>query len=507
MEAKRLAESLQDAEIVVLKALKKNVTSSTDDLVAKTQLNKDAINRATLWLQNKQLISVKEQSHFLVVLDNLGKKYAVQGLPERKFLHALDKKTMATEDIAQAASLDKQETLFSLGFWKKKGIIEFMDGKVTITRENTGYLTKKTLEEEFVHKLHIEGEIPFEKLANEDKGAFEELKKRGLVLKQEKKLREFSATELGLKVADSITSESRVGQLTPDLIRTGAWKGSSFRRFDIAAPVPKLWPGKKQAYKRFLDEVKEELVAMGFEEMNGPLVEQSFWNSDALYMPQDHPAKGIHDIYYVKEPKYGKIVNANLLKAVKAAHENGGKSGSTGWQYNYNEQEAARLLLRTQGTALSARMLANPDIKIPGAYFAVARCFRPDVIDATHLPEFNHCEGIILGDKLNFKDLLSLLTEFAKKFTGTDKVRWRPHYFPFTEPSLEGDVWHPTLKRWVETFAAGMFRPEITSAFGIKVPVLAWGPGIDRMFMIRENISDIRQLFSQDIRWLREAKI
>ncbi len=507
MEAKRLAESLQDAEIVVLKALKRNVTSSTDDLVAKTQLNKDAINRAALWLQNKQLISVNEQSHFLVILDNLGKKYAVQGLPERKFLHALDKKTLATEDIAKAASLDKQETLFSLGFWKKKGIIEFSDGKVSITRENTGYLGKKTLEEEFIHKLNTEGEIPFEKLANEDKGAFEELKKRGLVLKLEKKLREFSATELGLQVADSITSESRIGQLTPELVRTGAWKGSSFRRFDITAPVPKLWPGKKQAYKRFLDEVKEELVAMGFEEMTGPLVEMSFWNNDALYMPQDHPAKGIHDIYYVKEPKYGKIVNANLLKAVKAAHENGGKSGSIGWQYEFNEQEAARLMLRSQGTALSARMMANPEIKNPGAYFAIAKTYRPDVLDATHLIEFNQCEGIVLGENLNFRNLISLLSEFAKKITGSSKIRLRPHYFPYTEPSLEADIWHPTLKRWVEAFGAGMFRPEVTIPLGVKVPVLAWGIGIDRLFMIKENISDIRQLFSQDIRWLREAKI
>ncbi|MCX6774467.1 MAG: hypothetical protein NTY99_00025 [DPANN group archaeon] len=329
MEAKRLAESLQDAEIVVLKALKKDVTASTEDLVSKTQLNKDAINRAALWLQNKQLISVKEQSHFLVVLDNLGKKYAVQGLPERKFLHALDKKTLATEDIAQSAGLDRQETLFSLGFWKKKGIIEFSDGKVSITRENTGYLGKKTLEEEFIHKLNTEGEIPFENLANEDRGAFEELKKRGLILKQEKKLREFSATELGLQVADSIKNESRIGQLTPELVRTGAWKGSFFRRFDITAPVPKLWPGKKQAYKRFLDDVKEELVAMGFEEMTGPLVETAFFNCDALYMPQDHPARGIHDAYFVKEPKYGKVTDANLLKAIKSVHENGGKTGST----------------------------------------------------------------------------------------------------------------------------------------------------------------------------------
>ncbi|MCX6774466.1 MAG: hypothetical protein NTY99_00020 [DPANN group archaeon] len=108
---------------------------------------------------------------------------------------------------------------------------------------------------------------------------------------------------------------------------------------------------------------------------------------------------------------------------------------------------------------------------------------------------------------MNFRNLISLLSEFAKKITGTDKIRLRPHYFPYTEPSLEADIWHPTLKRWVEVFGAGIFRPEVTIPLGVKVPVLAWGIGIDRLFMIRENISDIRPLFSQDIRWLREAKI
>jgi phenylalanyl-tRNA synthetase alpha chain len=508
MEAHKLAESLQEAEALVLKALKPSHGKKMDGLVKELKLAPEAIARASLWLQNKQLVSVTEHKHFSVILDELGRTYAIKGLPERKFLQAINKRPMFTDEIAKEANLDKQETLFSLGFWKKKNAITLENGKIYITDAGKEYLNKKTLEEQFIKNLNFAGEIKVEDLAAEDAIAFEELQKRGLAGKAEKKIRELTITPLGVKVSESITAVSRIGQLTPDVLKTGSWKTSAFRRFDITAPVPKLWPGKKQQYKAFLDEVREELVALGFEEMSGPIVESSFWNNDALYMPQDHPARGIHDLYFVNEPKYDNLKKYDkFVKAVARVHQNGGATGSTGWQYDYNEKEASRLVLRSQGTALSARMLADPNVKIPGAYFAVARIYRPDKIDITHLTEFNQCEGIVLGDKVNFRQLLGLLTEFTKKFAGTDKVRFVPCYFPFTEPSVEGQAWHPQLKRWIEVAPAGILRPEVTQPFGIKVPVLAWGIGIDRLFMIRNGISDIRELFSQDIEYLREAKL
>ncbi|MEM2874193.1 MAG: phenylalanine--tRNA ligase subunit alpha [Candidatus Nanoarchaeia archaeon] len=507
MEVKRLAESLQDAEIVVLKSLRRGAVLSTEELTAKTRLSQETINRAALWLQNKQLLSVREHPHFLIRLSKLGEKYATTELPERKFLQTIMTKAMYPDDIAKCAGLNKQEILFSLGYWKTKNAISIEAGKIAITSVGKDYLQKSTLEETFLKKLRQKGEIPYEELPLEDQAAFEALLKRGLVNKIEKKIREFLITQLGVKVADAVKSETRIGQLTPQLIKTGAWKSSAFRRFDVTAPVPKLWPGKKQVYRAFLDAVKEELVALGFEEITGPLVEMSFWNLDALYMPQDHPARGIHDIYYVKEPKYGKLSKINLLHAIRAVHENGGKTGSKGWQYTFNEQESARLMLRSHGTALSARMLANPNVKIPGAYFAIARVYRPDICDAAHLTEFNQCEGIVLGENLNFRNLLGLLAEFMKKLTGSEKFRFVPGYFPFTEPSVEGAFWHAELRKWIEIGGAGILRPEVTLPLGIKVPVLAWGLGIDRLFMIKENISDIRQLFSSDIQWLREAKL
>lgn len=508
MEARKLAESLQEAEALVLKALKPQHGRKIDELAKELKISPEAVARASLWLQNKQLVSVIEHKHFSISLEELGNQYALKGLPERKFLQITSKRPMFPDEVAKEANLDKQETMFSLGFWKKKGGISLEEGKVYITDNGKEYLNKLTLEEQFIKSLHFVGEIKAEDMSAEDTAAFQEFQKRGLAKKVGKKIRELTITPLGITVANSIDAVARIGQLTPAVLKAGGWKTSAFRRFDITAPVPKLWPGKKQQYKAFLDEVKEELVALGFEEMLGSSVESSFWNFDALYVPQDHPARGWHDIYSVKEPKYCNLKKYDkLIKAVARVHQNGGTTGSAGWQYDYNEKEAGRLQLRSHGTALSARMLANPNVKNPGAYFAIARCYRPDKIDATHLTEFNQCEGIVLDEKVTFKHLLGLLSEFTKKFAGTDKMRFIPTYFPFTEPSVEGQAWHPQLKRWIEVAPAGILRPEITQTLGIKTPVLAWGIGIDRLFMIKNGISDIRQLFSQDIEYLREAKL
>jgi len=503
MDATRIAEGLQDAEIVVLKALAKHPANAFE-LEKSTLLSRENITRSALWLENKSLVTVKETPQAFVVIEKLGEEYARNGLPERHFINAL-RKPMYMDELIASSKLDKQEFTYSLGHWKSRSAIEIKEGKVKLLAPQ--YLTEKFHEEVFLQKLAEKKEMELIMLLPEEKHAFEVLAQRGIVRKAERTLREFAITELGRKVISATTSEKRIGLLTSDLIKSGAWKESSFRRYDVTAPVPQFYGGKKQTYRAFLDEVKEELVSLGFEEMSGPIVEMSFFNCEALFMPQDHPARGIHDTYFISEPKYGNLEKyRKFVEEVKKVHENGAKSGSTGWQYGFDTKESSRLMLRTQGTALSARTLAsNPNV--PGAYFAIARCYRPDVLDATHLVEFNQCEGIVLGDKLNFRNLLGLLAEFSKKVTGSDKLRFRPHYFPYTEPSVEADIWHPKLNKWVEVFGAGIFRPEVTEPFGIKVPVLAWGIGIDRLFMIRENISDIRQLFSQDIKFLREAKV
>jgi phenylalanyl-tRNA synthetase alpha chain len=253
--------------------------------------------------------------------------------------------------------------------------------------------------------------------------------------------------------------------------------------------------------------VKEKLINLGFKEMTGTNVETSFFNFDALYTPQDHPAREIMDIYFAKTPKHGRIsVSKRVLENVKLTHENGWKTGSKGWKYRYSAEEAKRLVLRSHGTCLSARTLVSKGLQVPGRYFSIARCFRPDVLDQTHLTEFNQVEGIVVDESLNLRDLLGILMTFATEFAGAEKVRLKPDYYPFTEPSVELSAYMKGVG-WIEFGGSGVFRPEVTLPLGIEVPVIAWGLGVDRLFMMKAGVDDIRYLFSKDLQWLRTKEV
>jgi phenylalanyl-tRNA synthetase alpha chain len=241
--------------------------------------------------------------------------------------------------------------------------------------------------------------------------------------------------------------------------------------------------------------------------MTGPIVELMFFNCDSLYMPQDHPAREIHDIYFVKKPAYGNLdAYMFFLNNVKKTQENGWKTGSKGWDYKFSVNETKRLMLRSQGTALSARTLMGKTLEIPGKYFSISRCYRPDVIDKTHLTEFNQVEGIVVAEDLNLRDLFGLLKMFALEIAEADKMKFRPGYFPFTEPSVELVAYKKGFG-WAEFGGAGIFRPEVTLPLGVKVPVLAWGLGVDRLFMMKAGIDDIRYLFTQDLEWIRQKGV
>jgi len=503
-DIKLLAETLQDAEVTVLNILKSKKQIDTKDLVGLTKLDLSSIERAALWLQNKKLVDVSEQSEEMVEIADLCQQYLKSGLPEKRFLESVKKPT-SMKDLSK--SLNPDEVKFCIGHLKGKGLITFANGNVCLTEDGKTCVGKKTDEEKLIEKIVKPTSV--KALTQTEKSLLELLIRRNLIKKFINKTRTLKLTTLGEKVSAELkTAEKRIGILTPQILKAGSWKKEKFRRYDVEASVPAQFAGKRQAYLAFLDEVKEKLTAMGFQEMSGPIVEQEFFNNDALYMPQDHPARGIHDAYFVKDPKIAQLKSfEKQLQSVKKIHEKGGFD-STGWNMTFNTDQTKRTLLRSQTTAVSARMLMNPELKIPGKYFTINRVYRPEKLDATHLTEFNQMEGIILGKDLNFSQLLGLMKEFATQLTGSDKIKFTPvAYFPFTEPSVTAYMFHPKLNKWIEVMPAGVFRPEVTKPLGIDDLVLDWGFGIDRLFMIKENITDIRQLFSQDIDWLREAKI
>ena len=311
------------------------------------------------------------------------------------------------------------------------------------------------------------------------------------------------ATEIKAALEQAGVTGNEIGSITPKMLADGSWKSGTFRGYNIAVPPARIIPGRTNPYVSFLESVKDKLCSLGFEEFDGPLVETEFWNSDALFMPQFHAARDIHDVYYVKNPTHAKFIEEPYLSNVAAAHENGGNTGSRGWNYSFDRDFTRRLILRSQGTVLSAHQLAKA--KIPGKYFGIARCFRYDKVDATHLSDFYQTEGIVLGNEVNLKTLLGFLEMFAVEIAGATDVKYVPGYFPFTEPSIEVHIKHPVLG-WFELGGSGIFRPEVTKAMGIDVPVLAWGIGIDRMALMALGLNDLRELFSEDIEQVRLRK-
>ena len=296
---------------------------------------------------------------------------------------------------------------------------------------------------------------------------------------------------------------NEIGEITPKMLASGEWKNGTFRGYNISIPPARIIPGRTNPYVQFLESVKDKLCSLGFQEFDGPLVETEFWNGDALFMPQFHAARDIHDVYRLKNPTHAKSIEEPYLSNVKAVHENGGDSGSRGWNYGFDNEFTRRLILRSQGTVLSAHQLHKAEI--PGKYFGIARCFRYDKVDATHLSDFYQTEGIVLGEEANLKTLLGFLKMFATEIAGATEVKYVPGYFPFTEPSIEVHIKHPVLG-WFELGGSGIFRPEVTKAMGIDVPVLAWGIGIDRMALMALGLNDLRQLFCEDIEQVRLRK-
>jgi phenylalanyl-tRNA synthetase alpha chain len=319
--------------------------------------------------------------------------------------------------------------------------------------------------------------------------------------------RTFVLTPEGALAAAAVAQQGvahEVSQLSPELLKDGSWRSKRFRQYTITLRPPRIAAGKRHPYREFLDAVKLKLVSLGFQEMRGPLIETEFWNMDALYMPQFHPARDIHDVYFVKQPTHAPAIAEPFLSRVAATHRDGGRTGSTGWGYAFNVERARRLVLRSQGTAISARTLAAKP-SVPGKYFAIARCFRYDQVDATHATDFFQVEGIVLGHDVNFRTLLGLLELFARELAQAQAIRFLPAYFPFTEPSVELHVRHPHLG-WMEMGGAGLFRPEVTLPLGVDIPVIAWGLGLDRMAMVALGIHDIRDLFTADLEKIRTTR-
>ncbi len=476
-------------------------------------------NQALSWLAAKGFVAETGRvTRVSYELTDIGRDYHARGTPEERILRLLAERGGRTlPEIAADLGLEGKDVGSAFGALTKDGAVRMdPDKRATLAggaaHGTGGAPARLAATRALLEHAAKEGPLDAASLAASDRAIADSLAKKrgagGVFRLSERDVVSYGVTPAGAEARAGLerrgASGEEAGALTPEMLRSGAWKTLTFRRYNVDVPPTRVPAGRRNPYCQFLDRLKDKLCSLGFEEFDGPLVETEFWNGDALFMPQFHSARDIHDVYYVKDPTHAKSIEQPWLDQVAAAHEDGWKTGSRGWGYRFDRDFTRRLILRSQGTVLSAKQL--PRAKVPGKYFGVVRCFRYDQVDATHLADFYQTEGIVLGEEVNLRTLLGLLKMFAEEVAGATEVKYVPGFFPFTEPSVEVHIRHPSLG-WFELGGSGIFRPEVTEPLGITVPVLAWGLGIDRMAMVSMGIHDIRDLFTPSIDDVRKRRI
>ncbi len=484
MDTGKIAASLSEIERRTLKALDKGKGKSPRDISEEAKLPIDSARRALQWLKEKSLIDLSERKEKSLKLMPAGKSSLRKGLPEKMFVEALaelnGKALMGA--VRKKSQLNTPEYHAAMGLAKRNAWISIQKTDKGIELELTG-LEKDLLEGKYSLEKALRATEGKESVDEKDKG---ELLKRGLA-------------EETMNIERTALLNANGETILKQLESVGK------RTYNVQGEVPRIFIGKKQPYIQFLNQLRKKLISLGFKEMQERLIVQEFYNFDVLFQPQNHPARSWTDTYQLKQPTFGRLPDKKIVAKVKAAHENGGGTGSRGWEYKWDEKIASRLMPCAHGTTADARQLVE-GVDVPGKYFVINRCYRPDVLDATHLVEFNQLDGFVVGEDMNFRHLLGILKEIAIEVGGAEEVKFFPDYYPFTEPSVQLSAKHPQLG-WVELAGAGIFRPEMIEPLGIKGRAIAWGLGIDRLAAFKLGISDIRYLFAQDLGWLRDSKM
>jgi phenylalanyl-tRNA synthetase alpha chain len=487
--------SLHPIEKKALFTLKTHESKSPRDIALLSGLDINQVMRSLDWLSSKGLVEIHETVEEYIQLGGEGLEYEAKGLPERRVAEKLKKGNMSIDELK--GSMESKEFSIGIGWLRKKKMATLKDGNLSLNKEGR----KQTPDEKLLALLKS-GKLRRTEISKDLQDWINPLATRKDVIQLEEKVtRKVTLTEKGKEILDKgMELGGEIGQLTHEMLKTSEWRQKEFRGYEVKAEMASTLPAKLHPLTRMIEEITEIFISMGFKAIDGPLVESNFWNFDALFVPQDHPAREMQDTFYLDRPKNAALPDSKVVEAVSKVHETGGDSHSTGWGYKWKKEVASHTLLRTHTTATTIRELAKKE-PLPIKVFSIGRVFRKERISFKHLPEFHQIEGIVVGD-VNFRNLLGILKEFYARM-GFETIRFRPAYFPYTEPSLEVEVFFEKKKGWIELGGAGIFRPEVYQPLGIEHPVLAWGLGLERLAMLRLDLTDIRALYRSDIDWLR----
>jgi phenylalanyl-tRNA synthetase alpha chain len=504
-----LTTELDYFERRVLKTLSHGGKVDVERLADGSGLNVDQVRKAVQGLKDRGLASIQMITRKVLIPGEKAGIIAERGLPERILAESLVSLGGASElrDLRRSVDLDEGDFSAGLGRALENEWIRIERGDGERIVRVTDKVGGRSGEEILLEALWRRGEIWEEELDEVSREALKKLLGRPSLVKLKATTEELvELTGRGRLEAETITVEEEfIGPLTSELIRTGRWRGARFKSYDLNAPTAPLHPGRRHPLNEIIEEIREIFISLGFQEASGPLIELAFWNFDCLFQPQDHPARDMQDTFYFEGLEGYEIPERELIEPVRRTHEDGWITGSTGWGGRWSLEEARRLVLRTHTTVGTVRKVYEVGER-PQKTFIVGRVFRNEKVTFKNTAEFHQVDGIVVDEKANLRQLMGVLKEFYGKL-GLKMVKFWPSYFPYTEPSVQTTVYVERLDRWVELCGMGIFRPEVTIPLGVRMPVLAWGGGIERIAMLRYDLEDIRDLYRNDIGWLRRRPI
>ncbi|NKE36905.1 phenylalanine--tRNA ligase subunit alpha [Natronococcus sp. JC468] len=498
---------LPESQVAVLEAASADEATSVDALAAATDLPPETVTGAAFELEEEGLVAVAERVDETVSLTEEGEEYAERGLPEVRLYEAAleagaDADPAPMGQVIGASGLEGAAVDIALSNYARKGYGSIESGEITADPDaEPAADAEATALDELANEGALEGG-----------DVLEQLERRGLVEVAESTVREVELTEQGVtELMAGVETAETVGQVTPELLTSGEWEEVEFAEYNVEADAETVEGGRVHVLREMSERVKDVLVGMGFEEMDGPHADADFWINDCLFMPQDHPARTHWDRFALEQPTHIDDLPEALVDRVERAHREGVGDDGEGYHSPWDEDFARALALRGHTTSLSTRYLSGEqigEIEPPARFFSVEKAYRNDTLDATHLLEFYQIEGWVMAEDLSVRDLMGTFEEFYAQFGITD-IQFKPHYNPYTEPSFELFGTHPTTGELIEIGNSGIFREEMLEPLGVECDVMAWGLALERLAMLTTGAEDIRDLHGTlaDLEFLRNAEV
>jgi phenylalanyl-tRNA synthetase alpha chain len=501
---------LPHAQLAVLEAASADEDRPTTEVAEAADLKPEAATRAAFELETEGLVTVTETVEESVTVTEEGHEYVEAGLPELRLYKAAleagaDDEPVSLGELLGAAGLEGPAVDIALANFARKGYGHVDSGEVSADADADPETDAERLA---LDLLAADGELG----DDVDEAVLDQLESRGLLDRDESTVRSVRLTDDGVDaLMAGIEEAATVDQLTPEMLTSGEWEDVEFTEYNVEADAEEVQGGKEHILRQTANRVKDVLVGMGFEEMEGPHVDAQFWINDCLFMPQDHPARTHWDQFALETPDEIRDLPADLVDRVRSAHKEGVGPDGEGYHSPWTEETARRLDLRGHTTSLSMRYLSGHqvgELEPPQRFFSVEKVYRNDTLDPTHLLEFFQIEGWVMAEDLSVRDLFGTFTEFYEQFGITD-LEFKPHYNPYTEPSFELFGEHPETGEIVEVGNSGIFRDEVTEPLGVDCDVMAWGLSLERLLMLMYGFEDIRDVHGTlcDLELLRDVEV